>query len=276
MTLHIYDDIEQRSAEWYALRCGMVTASVVGQLVTTKSPDALEVACECGADVGLPCLNKRSGKPMASLHATRTSAAKERPPVLAIADMRSEAVRKLAGLVASERVAGIDPDNELGGRDIWRGIDSEDPARLAYSAHYGVEITDCGFMELATDTFRLGVSPDGLVGEEGGVEIKAPRQRGHLLNAVSGEVPAEHMAQIQTALFVSGRKWWDFVSFKGGMRLWVKRVFPDPDWHRAIQAAVTDFEKAVVQMVDDYNAAVEGFPMTDRLPNFDQVELKLA
>lgn len=275
MTLTIHD-VEQRSEAWYQLRCGLVTASVIGQLVTTKSPDALEVACECGASAGQSCINKRSGQPMATLHAPRASAAKELPPVLTVADMKSEAVRKLAGLIASERIDGLDPDNELGGRDIWRGIDSEDPACEAYSAHYGVEVYACGFMELTTDEFRIGVSPDGLVGEDGGVEIKAPRKRGHVLTAVSGEVPDQHMAQIQTALFVSGRKWWDFVSFHGGMRLWVKRVLPDPEWHRAIRAAVADFEKTVAQMVDDYNAAVEGFPMTDRLPDYNEVELKLA
>lgn len=275
MTLHIYEDIQQRSEEWHNLRCGKITASAIGQLVTTKSPDALEVPCDCGATVGLPCINKRNGQPMATLHASRTSEAKSLPSVLTVVDMRSEVARKLAGSLASERIDGIDPDNELGGRDIWRGIDSEDPAREAYSAHYGVEVTDCGFMELATDSFRLGVSPDGLVGDDGGIEIKAPRKRGHVLTAAAGVVPAEHMAQIQTALFVSGRKWWDFVSFHGGMRLWVKRVFPDPDWHRAIEAAATDFEKAVQQMVNDYNTAVEGFPMTDRLPDWNEVELKL-
>lgn len=269
MTLHAYPDIVQRSEDWYALRCGKITASAIGQLVTTKSPDALEVPCDCGATIGLPCINKRNGQPMATLHASRTSDAKSLPSVLTVVDMKSETARKLAGLLASERIDGIDPDNELGGRDIWRGIDSEDPARLAYSAHYGVEVTDCGFMELATDAFRLGVSPDGLVGDDGGIEIKAPRKRGHVLTAVSGEVPPEHMAQIQTALFVSGRKFWDFVSFRGGMKLWVKRVYPDPDWHRAIQAAATNLEVLVQQMVADYNTAVEGFPMTDPLPSYD-------
>lgn len=274
MTLHIHD-VEQRSEEWRQLRCGMVTASVIGQIVTTAAPDALEVTCECGATAGLPCVNKRTGKPNATYHPSRTAAAKALPPVLTVADMKSKEVRRLAALIASERIAGVDPDNELGGRDIWRGVDSEPFAVQAYSEHYGVEVDPCGFMTLEADTYSIGVSPDGLVGDDGGIEIKAPRQKGHLLNVIGGEAPTEHMAQIQTALFVSGRKWWDFVSFKGGMHLWVKRVYPDSDWHRAIAAAATDFEKTVAQMVDDYNAAVEGFPMTERLPDWNEVELKL-
>lgn len=275
MTLIEYTDLEQRTEEWFEVRCGKITASAIGQLVATKSPDALEIPCDCGATAGASCINKRNGQPMATLHASRTSAAKSLPPVLTVADMKSDTVRRLAGLIASERIDGIDPDNELGGRDIWRGVDSEAPAREAYSAHYGVEVTDCGFIELVTDSYCIGVSPDGLVGDEGGIEIKAPRKKGHVLTAAAGVVPPEHMAQIQTALFVTGRQWWDFVSFHGGMRLWVKRVHPDPAWHRAIEAAAIDFEKTVAQMVHDYNAAVEGFPLTNRLPDWNEVELKL-
>lgn len=270
LTIH---DVEQRSEAWFDLRCGKITASAIGQLVTTTAPDALEIGCpDCGSHGGLPCVNKRTGNPNATLHPTRTKAAKLLPPVLTVADMKSEAVRKLAGLLASERIDGLDADNELGGRDIWRGMDSEPFAAQAYSDHYGVEVTPCGFMEWTAPAFTIGVSPDGLVGDDGGIEIKAPRKRGHVLTAVGGEVPAEHMAQIQTALFVSGRDWWDFVSFHGGMRLWVKRVYPDPEWHRAIAAAAADFEKTVAQMVNDYNAAVEGFPMTDRLPDYSLIE----
>ena len=79
------------------------------------------------------------------------------------------------------------------------------------------------------------------------------------------EVPAENMAQLQCGLLVSGREWIDYVSFCGGMPLWVKRVEPDPKWQAAIVAAVAAFEEAVAQMVADYHKAVTGLPMTERL-----------
>jgi hypothetical protein len=276
MTLTVYEDLEQRSEEWLNLRCGMVTASIVGQLVTTKAKTAIDFDCPaCDTTAGLPCLSKRTGQPIATLHPERTTVAKadDSQPVLVMAD--NETVRNLAAVLAAERIAGPDPDAQLGGRDIWRGIDSEPYARDKYAEHYRTEVTEVGFMVLDGDGFKIGVSPDGLVGDDGGIEIKAPRQKGHLLTAVSGEVPASHVAQIQTALLVSGRDWWDYASFHGGMSLWVKRVYPDPDWFNAITAAVREFETTVAQMVADYHAAVEGFPMTDPLPDYNEVDLKL-
>lgn len=273
MTLHVYDEIEQRSDEWLALRCGMVTASAVGQLVTHATPHAADVDCpDCGAILG-PCIGKRTGGPIKTLHPARSEAAKAMSPILTLAD--NTTVRGVAELLAAERIAGPDPDNQLGGRDIWRGIDSEDPARIAYAEHYGVEVTEVGFMVLEEDGLRIGLSPDGLVDTAGGVEIKAPRQKGHVATAANGVVPAFHVAQIQTALLVTGRDWWDFVSFKGGMRLWAKRMYPDPDWFRAIRAAASGLEQTIAQIIADYEAATDGFPMTDRLPDYNEVDLKL-
>lgn len=276
MTLTIHDDIEQRSEEWLKLRTGMVTASVVGQLVTTKPLTAIDFDCPaCEAPTRESCRSKRTGAPIATLHPERAAVAKEddSPPVLVLAD--NETTRTLAAVLAAERIAGIDPDAQLGGRDIWRGMDSEPYAREVYAKHYDVEVTEVGFMTLDCGGYTIGISPDGLVGEDGGLEIKAPRQKGHLLNAVNGVVPAEHVAQIQTALLVSGRKWWDFMSFHGGMKPWIKRVYPDPDWFGAIHAAVAALEQTIERLVDEYLAAVEPFPMTNPLPEPFEVELKL-
>jgi hypothetical protein len=84
-------------------------------------------------------------------------------------------------------------------------------------------------------------------------------------------VPSENIAQIQCGLLVSGRKWCDYVSFSGGMHLWVTRVYPDPQWFEVITAAAVEFEKAAEQMASDYLAAVEGLPLTERT-----VELEMS
>ena len=73
------------------------------------------------------------------------------------------------------------------------------------------------------------------------------------------------MAQLQAGLLVSGRKWIDYVSFAGGMHLWVQRVFPDERWFEAITAAVEQFERAAEEMVSIYFSEVEGLPMTERI-----------
>jgi hypothetical protein len=59
------------------------------------------------------------------------------------------------------------------------------------------------------------------------------------------------------------------------MRLWVKRVYPDPAWFRAIHAAVAALEEVICELIRDYEAATAGFPMTDPLPDFNEVDLKL-
>ena len=82
--------------------------------------------------------------------------------------------------------------------------------------------------------FKIGYSPDGLVGKDGLIEIKSRRPKKHLQTIIAGTVPAENMAQIQAGLLVSGRDWCDYISYCGGMRPWIKRVEPDTRWSPSI------------------------------------------
>jgi hypothetical protein len=108
--------------------------------------------------------------------------------------------------------------------------------------------------------FRIGYSPDGLVGDDGLIEVKSRRQKKQLQTIVSDEVPPENMAQLQCGLLVSGRAWIDYVSYCGGMPLYVKRVLPDPRWFEAIVAAVSAFEDTAADMVAAYHEATKGLP----------------
>jgi hypothetical protein len=78
-------------------------------------------------------------------------------------------------------------------------------------------------------------------------------------------VPPENMAQLQAGLLVSGREWIDYISYCGGMPLWVKRVLPDERWFDAITAAVITFEEAAAEMVAAYETATAGMPTTERV-----------
>jgi predicted phage-related endonuclease len=148
--------------------------------------------------------------------------------------------------------------------DMWRGVEHEPFARDHYSGHYQ-QAVECGFMRREEDGWTLGLSPDGLVGTNGGVEIKCPRAKTHVAWTLADKVPAQHMAQVQAALLVSGREWWDFASYCGGLPLFVKRVTPDPAWHEAIIAAVKACELAVDLIVGDYDRATRGLPATERI-----------
>ncbi len=173
--------------------------------------------------------------------------------------------RGLVAHLVAERITGYTEPTFVS-FDMERGIDDEPRAVDVYSEHYA-PVKKVGFMVRDDYSWELGYSPDGLVGDDGLVEVKSRRQKKQLLTVVAGEVPAENMAQLQAGLFVSGREWCDYISFCGGMRLWVKRVEPDPRWFAAIVEAVAAFEKAAEEMADQYLKAVEGCPMTERIDN---------
>ena len=179
--------------------------------------------------------------------------------------------RGLTALLVAERITGHTEPTFIS-NDMWRGIDDEPRAREKYAEHYA-EVDQVGFMVRDDWGFSIGYSPDGLVDDDGLIEVKSPRPKTHLRTILAGEVPPQHMAQIQCGLLVSGRKWCDFISYSGGMPMWTKRVYPDPKWHEAIVAAVAKFEENAAQMVATYTESTANLPATERV-NYD-VELKL-
>lgn len=270
MTLIEFPDVIQGSDEWHEQRRGLVTASVVGKLVTKRALTGIDYECpDCGARPDAPCLSKvrRGGEvatPIKSLHPGRAEVARhsDAPPVLDVA--RGDEATGLTLQLVAERIAGyIDPTYI--GDDMLRGIEEEPRARDLYAEFYRRKVTETGFLLRKEDTWQLGYSPDGLVGDDGLIEIKAPRAKTHLRTILSGEVPDQYMAQCQAGLLVSGRAWLDFISFSGGMPMWHKRLYPDPAWQEAIVAAVEQFETTAAQMVEEYEAKTVGLPPTERL-----------
>ncbi len=90
------------------------------------------------------------------------------------------------------------------------GTETEPQARAMYELRNDVTVKEVAFIEM--DEFT-GVSPDGLVGDDGLVEIKCPTTITQLKRAMYSDYSADYKAQIQMQLWVSGRKWCDFVSF---------------------------------------------------------------
>lgn len=223
MTLHTYPDAVQGSDEWHEQRRGMVTASVVGQLIT---PSTLRTAA-------------------------------------------NPASRSLTKLLVAERITGfVDPTYV--GDDMIRGWDDEPASRAWYSADRG-PVTEIGFMVRDDWGWRLGCSPDGLVGDDGLIEIKSRRPKIHLATILANQVPAENVAQVQCALLVSGRAWCDYLSWCGGMPPWVIRVHPDPAWRDAIVRAVGEFEQAAAEMAAAYHEAVKGLPVAERTTELEMI-----
>jgi len=188
-------------------------------------------------------------------------------PALRTAD--NETSRGVVATIVAERITGWSEDIPMTS-DMWRGVEHEPIARAAYSERY-VEAREYGFMVRDDWGFEIGYSPDGLVGENGLIEIKCPRAKTHLNTILADEVPPYYMAQLQTGLLVSGREWIDFVSFVGGMPLFVKRVYPDTAWFAAIEEAVTTFEANAARMVADYETATQGLAPTERALELEMV-----
>ena len=195
---------------------------------------------------------------------TASVAGKLLTSTLKVAD--NDTTRGLTLTLAGERITGnIDPSYLSA--DMWRGVEDEPIARDLYREHHA-PVEEVGLMVRADDDwggYRIGYSPDGLVGDEGLIECKSRLQKVHLRTILTDEIPAENMAQLQCGLLVSGRAWIDYLSYCGGMPLWTKRVYPDPTWFAAILAAVETFEANVADILARYHEVVAGLPATERV-----------
>jgi len=146
------------------------------------------------------------------------------------------------------------------GDAMLRGWRDEILARDLYSQHYG-PVTEAGFITNDRWGFTLGYSPDGLVGDDGLIECKSRAQKFQIQTIAENEVPAEFMLQLQTGLLVTGRAWVDFISYSGGLPMFVKRVLPDLEIQGAIIDAATAFENTLGQRDGDYIAGLMSMPV---------------
>lgn len=143
--------------------------------------------------------------------------------------------------------------------DMLRGHDDEIEARGQYAKHYA-PVEEVGFITNDQWGFTLGYSPDGLVGDDGLIECKSRRGKFQVQTIAENEVPEEYVLQLQTGLLVTGRKWIDFISYSGGLPMFVKRVEPDPLIQGAILAAATAFELKLAEKEREYRASLTIMP----------------
>lgn len=149
--------------------------------------------------------------------------------------------------------------------DMLRGQSDEAFARDLYAEHYE-PVAEIGFMVRDFGDFRIGYSPDGLVGDDGLIEIKSRRQKYQVQTIIDDEMPEDYELQVQTGLLVSGRAWCDFISYSGGLPMAVLRVGADPTMQERILAAAAEFEERLADCLAIYrdNVARRGFRMTER------------
>jgi hypothetical protein len=104
---------------------------------------------------------------------------------------------------------------------------------------HDVHVDRVGF--ITTDDGRIGCSPDGLLGEDGGVEVKCPQPDTHLRYLVGGGVPKEYLAQVHGSMFVTGRKWWKFLSYSRQFPPLLVKVERDERIQAVLHEALSQF-----------------------------------
>ena len=203
--------MEQRSPEWFAARCGKVTASRIADLrAKTKSG--------WGAS---------RDKYMAQI-----------------------VVERITGTVAPS----------FQNAAMQHGTDTEPQARAAYEFEQDATVVEVGFVDHPFIPMA-GASPDGLVGDDGLLEIKCPESHTHLDTLLSEKIPEKYIQQMLWQMACTKKRFCDFVSFDPRMpphlQFWCKRVDADPEAIAAIENDVVEFLEAVNEKVEKLN---ERFP----------------
>lgn len=152
--------------------------------------------------------------------------------------------------VVAERLTGKPAETYKNGH-MERGLEQEPFARMAYEALTGEPVEIVPFIKHAT--LMAGCSPDGLVGDDGGAQFKCVIPTVQIETIQAGGYPSEHRAQIQGELWISGRKWWDFVchspDMPANLRTYIFRVQRDEPYILNLAAEVTVFLREVDVMV---------------------------
>lgn len=130
--------------------------------------------------------------------------------------------------------------------DMERGKIMEDEARDMYAFMRDVEPIRVGFIRNGSK----GASPDSLLGDKGGLEIKSAAPHIQVARLLADDLPPEHKAQVQGNIWVSEREWWDFVSYCPKLPLLVKRVYRDDAYIRDLERGVELFNIELLQTVD--------------------------
>lgn len=133
-----------------------------------------------------------------------------------------------AALIA-ERLTGVPQDTYTNAAMQW-GTETEPQARSAYEFFNDVTVEQVGFID-HPKILMAGASPDGLVGTDGLLEIKAPNTATQIETLLSGAIPDKYIVQMQFQMACTGRKWCDFASFDPRLperlRVFVKRIHRD-------------------------------------------------
>jgi putative phage-type endonuclease len=152
--------------------------------------------------------------------------------------------------LAAERLTGEKEDSFSNKYMEW-GNECEPQARSMYEFDSGNEVEEVAFV-IHSDSF--GVSPDGLIGDNGILEIKCPKTTTQIERYLKGKFPTEYKAQVQGQLLATNREWCDFVSFdpriSGEAQYFCIRVERDEEYISELFGKINDFVNELDEMME--------------------------
>lgn len=148
--------------------------------------------------------------------------------------------------LVAERLSGL-TENGYTSNFMTDGLLVEPKARSEYEIRTGNEVKEVGFIELNED---VGVSPDGVIGDDGLIEIKCPKTTTFIDYAMKGKTPSVYVPQMQMQLWVCEREWCDFVCFDPRIKngYFCVRVERDETYIRNLIAEVSKFVNEVKEL----------------------------
>lgn len=175
------------------------------------------------------------------------------------AGAESSTRRNLIAELVAMRLTGQAPDGFTSAAIQW-GIDNEPIARASYEVLHGIDVEQEGWIPHPSIEWT-GCSPDGLIGDDGLIEIKCPNTATHIDYLLGGVAPAEYHYQMLWQMECTGRKWCEFVSFDPrmpeDMQLFVVRFARDEDRIHEMRVGVTKFLSEVDDVISKLTAIRE-------------------
>ncbi len=159
-------------------------------------------------------------------------------------------------MLVTERLYG-EPSPEVHARALQWGKEAEAYARMAYTMQSGNLVREVGFAHHPTIAM-VGASSDGLVGNEGGIEVKSPHDPKVHMRTWRDGMPKDHMPQVQGGMWVIGLRWIDFISYDPRapehLQVYIERIVRDDVYIGRLEVAVRAFLAKVAVQVDAINS----------------------
>jgi putative phage-type endonuclease len=149
-----------------------------------------------------------------------------------------------------ERMTGVPTEFKIT-KPMERGTELEPIARAAYEVKTNQMVDQIAWVNHPTIE-NAGCSPDGLIGEDGLVEIKCKETHNHFESILNDEIDSDHAKQMLWQMACTGRKWCDYVCFDDrapeGLQLFVKRLHRDDEKIKTMEAEVVKFLKELDEL----------------------------